>query len=204
MRRIGILVIVGLLVISTVMAAMAYNTATVTNAGDITINNTNAALLALVPNGGVGNKDGTAKIVDGNLVFDFGTGTNPWFPNSPANPIPTQHGLQKNSEYIWGYGSGEHGMFTYQNRSAEKIVVSLQVQGLPTGVSMYFAGKAGDPPNSWVDMTDGSYHAIMPLGWGYVASGSSCEVCVKIVVDNSASFKVTTPLTINVQAVAVP
>jgi hypothetical protein len=198
MRKIAILVVATLLLVSGMTAAWAYNTATVTNAGDITINNTNAALLALVPRSGVGNLDLTADINNGNLVFHFGRGNNPWFGGDQL------YGLQKNSVYIWGYDAGQHGLFTYQNRSAETIVVWFQVLGLPPGVSMYFAGKAGDPANSWVDMTDGAFHQIQPLGWGSVASGYSCEVCVKIVVADTASFPQTTALTVNVKATAVP
>lgn len=195
MRRISILVIVGLLVVSTVMAAMAYNTATITNAGEIKISNTNQALLALAPHNGVGNKDLTAEVSNGNLVFKFGRGNNPHFGGDQ------NYGLQKNSEYIWGGPAVSYGLFNYQNRSAETIVVEMKVTGLPTGVKMYFAGQAG-PMNSWVDMSDGAFHIIQPLGWGSVASGNSCSVNVKVTVDDTAAFPVTTPLSVVVKATA--
>ena len=195
MTKLTILLLATLLLVSGVTAAWAYNTATVTNAGDITINNTNAALLALVPHNGVGNKDLTAAVVNGNLVFAFGRGNNPWFGGDQ------KYGLQKNSVYIWGGPDVSYGLFTYQNRSAETIKVEMQVTGLPVGVKMYFAGQAG-PMNGWVEMTDGSWHVIQPLGWGSVASGNSCSVNVKVEVDDTAAFKVTTPIVVNVRATA--
>jgi hypothetical protein len=195
MKRIAILVIIGLLVISGSMAAMAYNQAVITNAGNITVNNTNQSLLALIPHNGVGNKDLTAEIQNGNLVFDFGRGDNPFFGGDQ------QYGLQKNSEYVWGGPDVSYGLFTYQNRSAETIVVEMKVEGVPSGVKIYFAGQAG-PMNNWVEMTDGAFHVIQPLGWGSVASGNSCAVNVKITVDDLATFKTTTPLTVTVKATA--
>lgn len=200
------LLLVLVLAVTSLLAAAAYNTATVVNAGTITINNTNASLLALSPLGGVGNKDNTAKIENGMLKFEFGTGTNPYF-NGPGAFL---HGMQKKSTYIWGQDvaaganiqSVTQGLFSMQNRSAETIVTSIQVTGLPEGVKLYMAGTAGFM-NTWVDMSDGNYHNIMPWGWGSVGSGNTVNVAVKIVVEDTATFKTTTSITINVKADAI-
>lgn len=118
MRRIGIILVVCLLAVAGIMAAMAYNTATVTNEAALKVVNTNKALLALEPDGEwswenkVGFKDGTARIIDGQLYFEFGRGV-----------LGVFRGLQPNSvyEYI--------PLFTIRNLSEEKIEVTISAEG---------------------------------------------------------------------------
>jgi len=201
MRRIGMLVVATLLLVSGMTAAFAYNTATVTNAGQVTVNNTSEALLALVPSTGDGNRDLTAQVINGNLVFNFGRGIPPFFAGDH------NYGLQKNSVYIWGGPDAiaPLGLFTVQNRSAETIKVEMQVTGLPTGVQMYFAGRtfSGDLSN-WVDVTDGNFHLIPVSFWTQnYGPGCSSQVSVKIVVGDTASFSpTTTPINVMVKATA--
>lgn len=201
MRRVGILVLTCLLLVTGMTAAFAYNTATVTNAGQITVNNTSEALLALVPSTGDGNRDLTAAVSDGNLVFSFGRGIPPYFAGDH------NYGLQKNSVYIWGGPDAINplGLFTVQNRSAETIKVEMKVKDLPSGVKMYFAGRtySGDL-SDWVNVTDGSFHLIPVSYWTQnYGTGCSSQVSVKIVVDDTASFSpTTTSISVMVKATA--
>ena len=78
----GLLMVVFLLAISSIMAAMSYNKATVTSASELKVVNTNKALLSLEANtpwswqSTVGAKDKTAVVKDGELFFQFGKGIN--------------------------------------------------------------------------------------------------------------------------------
>lgn len=118
MRKAGIIAIVCLLAVAGIMAAMAYNTANITNESALKVVNTNSALLALEPNGNwswqskVGFKDGTARMINGELYFEFGRGV-----------LGVFRGLQPNSvyEYI--------PLFLLRNLSAEKIEVTVSAEG---------------------------------------------------------------------------
>jgi hypothetical protein len=118
MRKVGILVIIGLLAITGVMAAMAYNTATVTNETALKVVSTNSSLLQLNPNANwswqskVGFKDNTAKIKDGELYFEFGRGV-----------LDKFRGVQPNSVYEWV------PLFFMRNMSEEKIEVTVSAEG---------------------------------------------------------------------------
>lgn len=193
MRRIGVLIIVGLLVVSTVMAAVAYNQATITNAGEIKISNTNQALLALGPHGGTGNLDKTAEIVNGNLVFKFGRGNNPHFGGDK------NYGLQKNSVYEWWNGGASNtGMFYIQNRSAEKIQLSLGTSGVPAGVTIETNQSMGDGGNGWQDITN--TEVVLPRTLG---SGCTCDIGVRITVDDTAALA-TSSISVVVKGTAIP
>lgn len=114
MRKVGIVLIVCLLAVAGIMAAMAYSNATVTNAAQLSIVNTNEALLKLSPNPAwswtkpPGNKDSTAYIENGELRFNFGKGLN-----------GNQYGLQPNSVYEW------IPLFEMRNMSKEKVRVTV-------------------------------------------------------------------------------
>ena len=118
MKKVSIFVIVCLLALSGIMAAMAYSNATVTNAAQLSIVNTNSALLALSPNPAwswtnpPGNKDATAYMENGELKFNFGKGA-----------LGNQFGLQPNSVYEW------IPLFEMRNMSKEKIRVTVSVKG---------------------------------------------------------------------------
>ncbi|GEM_PF-2491734 len=175
MKRKLILVIV-LLCVSSLMASMAYNTATVTNAAELKITNTNTALLALVPLGGIGNLDQTAYLDGGDLVFEFGRGNNPWFGGDQ------NYGLQRNSVYEWFNGGASNtGMFAIQNRSAEHIRLSIKVTGVPAGVTIETNQSMGDGGNGWQNAT-GSF-VVLPRT---LASGSTCDIGVRITVGDTA------------------
>lgn len=193
MKKIGILIIAVLLALVGTMAALAYNTATVTNAGEIKIASTNQALLALgTLTDIVGNKDKTAEVVDGDLVFQFGRGNNPSFGGD------LNYGLQKNSVYEWWKGGlSNTGMFYIQNRSAESIELSISTSGVPAGVKIEVNQSIGPPGGGWQDVTNRT--AILPRGLG---SGWTCDVGVRITVDGTAAYDVITPLNVVVSAVA--
>ncbi|NCA97907.1 MAG: hypothetical protein EOM08_02690 [Clostridia bacterium] len=175
MKRKLILVIV-LLCVSSLMASMAYNTATVTNAAELKITNTNTALLALVPLGGIGNLDQTAYLDGGDLVFEFGRGNNPWFGGDQ------NYGLQRNSVYEWFNGGASNtGMFAIQNRSAEHIRLSIKVTGVPAGVTIETNQSMGDGGNGWQNAT-GSF-VVLPRT---LTSGSTCDIGVRITVGDTA------------------
>ncbi|HEY2422230.1 MAG TPA: hypothetical protein VGI04_12470 [Neobacillus sp.] len=119
----GLLMVVFLLAISSVMAAMSYNKATVTNASELKIVNTNQALVTLSADAPwswentIGSKDQTAVMKDGELFFQFGKGIN------GGTGAAEFHGLQPNSEYQWNH------VFTIRNKSAETVKLTVKVVG---------------------------------------------------------------------------
>ncbi len=115
----SLLVVVVLLCVASLMAAMAYNNAIVTNAAELKIVNTNTAVLALQKYGHFnwgsnmkGTKDGTAAYKDGELFFQFGKGV-----------LGEFRGFQPNSEYSW------RSLFTIRNLSEETINVTVRADG---------------------------------------------------------------------------
>jgi hypothetical protein len=112
------LLLVLVLAVTSLLAAAAYNTATVTNAAQLKITSTNSALVALSPDpawswtGPPGNLDGTSSIVNGELFFNFGKGV-----------LGVDRGLQPNSVYEW------IPLFELRNMSREKIWVTVTVTG---------------------------------------------------------------------------
>ena len=178
MRK-SLMIVVALLATACLMAAMAYNSAVVTNAAELKVANTNSALLALGPNGGVGNKDLTAYIEDGNLCFDFGRGDNPFFGGDK------NYGLQKNSVYTWwASGASNTGLFHIQNRSAETIDLQIDMNNIPAGVTIELRQSMGDGGSGpWWNLADGAYDLPRDL-----QSGWSCDVGVRITVGPNADM----------------
>ncbi|MEH7387277.1 hypothetical protein V7147_17955 [Bacillus sp. JJ1521] len=119
----GLLMVVFLLAISSVMAAMSYNKATVTNAAELKIVNTDTALVTLQKDAPwswenkTGAKDDTTVMKDGELFFQFGKGIN------GGTGEAQFHGLQPNSEYQWNH------VFTIRNKSAETVNVTVRATG---------------------------------------------------------------------------
>lgn len=83
----SLLVVVVLLAMASLMAAMAYTTATVTSHADMIVRSTDMALLRF-DNYGSPEKDYTSGIKDGEMWFDFTQGT-------------VKKGFQPNSEYTY-------------------------------------------------------------------------------------------------------
>ncbi|MBO1912073.1 hypothetical protein J4G37_45675, partial [Microvirga sp. 3-52] len=119
----GLLMVVLLLALSSIMAAMSYNKATVTSASALKVVNTNQALLSLEANAPwswentVGAKDKTAVVKDGELYFEFGKGIN------GGTGASEFYGLQPNSVYEWS------PLFTLRNKSAETLKVTIKAKG---------------------------------------------------------------------------
>ncbi|WP_423800231.1 hypothetical protein [Neobacillus sp. SAB-20_R2A] len=119
----GLLMVVLLLAISSVMAAMSYNKATVTNAAELKIVNTDQALVTLQADAPwswenkIGAKDKTTVMRNGELFFQFGKGIN------GGNGQEEFHGLQPNSVYQWNH------VFTLRNKSAETVKVTVRATG---------------------------------------------------------------------------
>lgn len=119
----GLLLVVFLLAISSIMAAMSYNKATVTSASELKVVNTNEALLTLEANtpwswqSTVGAKDKTVIVRNGELFIQFGKGIN------GGTGAEQFYGLQPNSEYQW------NPLFTLRNKSAETIKVTVRAEG---------------------------------------------------------------------------
>lgn len=113
MRRYGILLLMLVLATASLLAAAAYNTATVTNAASLRIVNTEDALLSLVPSKGSGNRDATVTIDDkGRLVFEFARGRG-----------GKSFGVQPNSVYQWDH------LFKVVNNTSESLDVTVEVTG---------------------------------------------------------------------------
>jgi hypothetical protein len=119
----GLLMVVLLLAISSIMAAMSYNKATVTNASELKIVNTDKALVTLQADSPwswqtkVGSKDKTTVMRNGELFFQFGKGIN------GGTGAEEFHGLQPNSVYQWNH------IFTIRNKSAETVKVTVRATG---------------------------------------------------------------------------
>ncbi len=177
MRK-SLMLVVVLLAIASLMGAMAYNTATVTNAGTLKVKNTNQSLLALMPCDGIGNKDLSADIVDGDLVFDFSKGMN-----------GNSYGLQRNSTYVWdvtmGHGSG---LFKLQQKSEDAVEVSVKVENVPEEVKVYLKPTSGcqnaNGGDEWIEATDGNYKYMFKFAAGRADDG---KIGVKIEVGEDAA-----------------
>lgn len=116
MKKIGILMIIGLLAVSGVMAAMAYSTASVTNEFSLTTVNSSEALLALIANP----DHNAAYEQKGRLVIDLDRGFN-------DNPF----GQQKESTYTW------NDLFTIKNNSEHDVRVTIDLEGIDGVPSIY-------------------------------------------------------------------
>jgi hypothetical protein len=192
MRK-SLLIVIVLLCVATLMASMAYNTATISNAAELKISNTNVALLALSPLGGIGNLDQTSYVEDGNLVFEFGRGNNPWFGGD------MNYGLQKNSTYEWWNGGASNtGLFAIQNRSAEKIELYIKIKDIPAGVTIKTNQSMGDGGNGW-QTANGTWKKLPRV----LASGSTCDIGFKIIIDDTAVLGLY-GMEVMVKAVAIP
>jgi len=163
MRRYGMLLLVLVLAVTSLLAAAAYNVATVTNAATIKVSTTDDSLLSLTPQVGtaagntygwhsaylnVGNKDGTARIDNGVLVLDFSRGAGGYSTaGTYATPGGGNHGVQPNSVYIWD------NLFMIRNKTAELLTVELSADlNLPDGVDVYMkAHESG----TWVLVSGG-------------------------------------------------
>jgi hypothetical protein len=137
MRKASILVIVGLLAVTGLMAAMAYSDATITNVAGVVSVETNSALLALTPNEGIGRKDNTCYVEDGMLKFNFAAGiTNsnmaaPW----KGNVSEKDWGLQPGSIYIF------EDLFRITNNSREQVKFKISVTGELANFGRVYIGK---------------------------------------------------------------
>lgn len=131
MRRYGTLLLVLVLATASLLAAAAYNSATVTNTASLTIVSTNKALLSLEPNPGAGNKDRTAFINEntGQLVFGFGGG----YGGTPSR----WWGLQPGSVYVW------EGLFKVTNNTGEVVHWVVEVD---EALRHYVHVSSGDGP----------------------------------------------------------
>lgn len=144
MKKRSLLIVVALLCMASLMAAMAYSSATVTNAADLTIANTTQSLLKLEAEdlATIGMKDGNAYVSSGNLVFDFDKGKN------------GQFGLQRNSEYEWFYKGtsklNSRGLFNVTNNTSEDLKVNIKAIGVPSGIDIYVC--RADAAQSWVQI----------------------------------------------------
>ncbi|MDD2433017.1 MAG: hypothetical protein PHX01_04865 [Clostridia bacterium] len=108
MRKKSLLMVSVLLCLASLMVAMAYTSAEVQAGYTVNVVASDKALLALIPNDEA-NADGTADIVDGNLVLNFGQvgdGT---------------CGLQPGGTYIWS------DLVQVKNNSQNKILVTFEV-----------------------------------------------------------------------------
>ncbi len=183
MRKVGIIVIVALLAVSGIMAALAYNQATVITTGQMKVVNTNQALLTIRPHGGVGNLDETAYIEDGMLFFEFGKGR-----------LGVFRGLQRNSIYEWAE------LVNVYNQSNEKLQLYVKVEGIPDHVQFDVAWTQGGWQTLWVeDVQDGQE---VPM-WVHTASNTTHRFGFRIHIGEEAEFAID-DLTVTVRAEAIP
>ncbi len=137
MKKVGIIVIVALLAISGIMAAMAYSNATVWSQADMTIINSNDALVGLYPWADrVGTKDKTVYIdeTDGRLYLNFAAGLGDQAGQGTK-------GFQPGSEYRWGT------VFRVYNRSNDNVEITIENDGLKY-IYVAEVGYIDHPPTS--------------------------------------------------------
>lgn len=168
----GLLMVIVLLSMASFMAAMAYSSATITNAAKLKVVNTNDALLALENTASwsstVGFKDKTVKIVNGELFFQFGNGVN----NSGGEQF---HGLQPNSTYEWNY------LFTVKNKSAETINVKISLDG-PLAQYITLGVTRGEGTGAyWIGKS-------APLELNNITSNGLKNIALKIDMPQNSSF----------------
>lgn len=108
MRKVGILVIIGLLAITGVMAAMAYSKAEINNPSAIQVTTTDKALVSLSE----GDYVNTTKMEDGVLRLDLGAGIN-----------GKMYGFQPNSKYEFD------DLFTITNNAKGEVNVIIELEG---------------------------------------------------------------------------
>jgi len=131
----GLLLVVLLLAMASMMAAMAYTSATVNNDAQMTLQNTQDALLALSASeehNAAYYHDVTANIL--RIDLDKGNGN-------------VDYGIQPYSEYAW------EDLFTVTNNSEHTVDVEITMESdFAPGVRLY-AGFDGDWEQlvSWVD-----------------------------------------------------
>jgi hypothetical protein len=113
MKR-SLFIVITILAVASLVAVMSYTSATVTNAAELRVHNSNSSLLALRPENGIGTRDDTAYFsMDGKLMFEFGRGV-----------ALDNHGVQHNSVYTWGDCTDSDkasGLFQIDNDSKEKL-----------------------------------------------------------------------------------
>ncbi len=148
MRKVGIIVIVALLAISGIMAVMAYTSAMVSSPTGLVIVNTDEALLALIPNEGVGYLDETAS-VNGRLVLNFAAGLD-----------GDDFGFQPNASYTFS------DLFFVKNNSNDYIKMGMRFSSVyvdqpwPTGLHTVATAKTIAVPGSF------SYTKALMHGFG--------------------------------------
>lgn len=197
MKKKGLLLVVALLALSGLMAAMAYSQATITNAASLTVANTNEALLALKPLGGVGNLDETARLVDGDLVFSFGRGMGPFA------RAGKEYGLQRDSVYQWG-GNANTGMFEIWNNSRDHIHVSMGTVNVPAGVRIFVKSTSGNDLTAgerpWIEITNKNSVKVEHCS---INEGTQHYIAVRIEVSKTAPNVTSSDMKIIVGAEAV-
>jgi hypothetical protein len=131
----SLLIVVALLAVSALLAASAYTTAVVESPGQVSVVNSSAALLALIPS----DYHNAANEVNGRLDIDLdnGIGFNDF-------------GVQRGSSYVWT------GLFAIKNNSENdiKVFVDIDDTNLPSELSagaLYF--KNGSIEGNWVQLT---------------------------------------------------
>ena len=192
MRKVGILLIVALLAVSGIMAAMAYSSASVTNAASMKVINTNDALVALAPNTGVGYNDATAWIEDNVLQFDFARGRG----RHPLNlPFGERYGFQPGSTYTW------ERLFKISNNSKDAVVFHITQTNLKY-ITVELVDVAGGSVSGVVFIEDGVNKD--PIVAGGLAAGDSgwIKVSFNIPADGDVEDITNGSLTIHTKAAA--
>lgn len=174
MKRRSLLIVVALLCMASLMAAMAYTSATVTSAADLKITSTNSALLTLEPNANwnwgsnmAGTKDGTAQIINGELYFNIGKGV-----------LGGMKGLQPNSVYEW------NSLFTLRNMSAETLKVTVSADDT---IAPYITFGLGSQDNGVKWLTAGESFTVDQILAGGDMRGIRC-IAVKVTIPSGVTI----------------
>ncbi len=198
MKRRSLLVVVALLCLASLMAAMAFTSATIINAAELKISTTDRSLISLEANtpwswqDTTGAKDRTVVVKDGELFIQLGKGID-------RNPsAPYFWGLQPNSEYQW------NPLFTLRNKSAEKVKITLSVtEDLKQYITFGTCGQSNTLNPTWGVQGENFVIDNVPPETGSGMQNIR-NICVKVNIPSIANF---TPEQINasivVDAVAI-
>lgn len=169
----SLLMVVFLLALSSVMAAMSFSSAKVTNAMEGTVTETSESLLTFrLKNSSNNVHDHSAAFMDGgvlNLNFDNGRLKN--------NGQPWKFGLQRDSVYVW------ENLFEVKNQSENRVSITIGTESqVPAGVKI--SVNAGD------GFKEIGHTAV---SFGKMGVADSKHISIKVEVDKNAELAPFTP-----------
>ncbi len=154
MRKLGIVLIIGLLLVSGIVAAMAYTTATVQSSMKLQIVSTEDAKLALIPNE-VDHGDVIWTSPDGVMVLDFSPGTQPQGRYFYEHLFTIGNNSGKDVAVYWGWMAGSYQDWDWDDNVLADLVapsyLKLRMERAPDQMDPWPGAGASD---RWIGNID--------------------------------------------------